>query len=463
MKIKYLLLAVFAYFFGLINISEACTSIPDKTGTVILGKIALKENYKCINTAYLEPVDGYGIHAGIDYKASKGTIVYAPVTGTVEYSKDDYGTVTIKDNQHKVYVISLHLDTRSVKKTDSVIAGVTQIGTVGGTGLGGKKDAFGPHLHIEVVSIGNKQGNSGVDRTWGRPYDDESKATIESQTIDPDTIYNFKAEFHGAGSLISPADTRYGGNFDFDAIHGNGKNALAVFQWYYTSEQCKHIDIALKDMEYPYPVKIRSGQWSNRANDSYYIAHLPVSIDASSNNSDYPWNVTAVTFYMPPQGTLEAKCSISSKVGNPVKITETQPESQGIVLDNDWIWNGNGSLISTINRKGYGTTKDVVNLAGNKAAAFFQWQKSSSCKNIQISSEVSGNYKLRLRGWNTSPTLTENRILARDVYVFNVPIDVLNAEELAKTSNEGYYLLSVFQDFPVNMSIQNPINVNCKE
>lgn len=290
--------------------------------------------------------------------------------------------------------------------------------------------------------------------SWGVKNRSGSFSSFDNYISSPNT-----PEFHGAGSLISPEKNCYGCNADLDALHADGQAGLVLFQWYHTPDRCDHIDISVSNMSYALPVKIRSGSWDSRINDKHFVAKLPTSIDASGGSS--PWNVTAITFdplTMP--GIVTAKCSVSSKVGTPFSYAPVATETQGIALANGWTWQGNGSLISSLapGASGYGVTQDVVNLTSEKGAAFFQWQKTFYCKNLQISAKIAGNYKLRLRGWNASP---DNRVMTRDMSLSSFATDVLDAGEVSG-STDGYYLLSVYPDISVNMSTVNPINVSCK-
>lgn len=88
-------------------------------------------------------------HKGIDFRAAKGTPVYATASGTIiaagQIPEGDgkYGNAVIIDHgaQHSLYA---HLNSVSVQPGQRVQAG-RLIGTVGETGL-----ATGPHLHLEV-------------------------------------------------------------------------------------------------------------------------------------------------------------------------------------------------------------------------------------------------------------------------------------------------------------------------
>jgi hypothetical protein len=461
-------ITLFAAIFGLVSAVQA-SNLPIQTNTGFY----LPANMWESQTIYFKfgrknPNYQYRCHLGTDYSAAEGTTIRAVTNGIVEkasmfvgnYAGDtpavDGGAIVIKhrrSNGNVFYALYGHVKNIQVAVGDRVSAG-NRIGDVGpyisnGTSL--------PHLHFGI--------NSGLPSYSGyTPYadcadylgfvDPEAFLTNNSPWIDP--------EFHGAGSLISPSLDCFGCNRDTDAIHADGKPGLVLFQWYYNPTYCDHIDIAVDGMSYAKPVKIRTGAWNYRTGDKNYSAILPVSVEAASADSQYPWNVTAVTvdaFSSP--ATVTATCKVSAKVGT--KTAEVNPNPKGIDLENGWTWQGNGSLISTIPSSDFGVVMDVVNLTTAKGAAFFQWQKSTKCKNLNITAGLAGNYKLRLRGWDSSPvsTATKPLILTRDVYLSGSLATVLNYAELAQTQINGYYLLSVYSDINMSTTVTNPINVTC--
>lgn len=91
-------------------------------------------------------------HTGIDLWQPIGTPVYTVEGGDVlaagvinnAYGNTQYGKCVLIDHRNGYYTFYAHLDTITVKKGMSILAG-TQIGTVGATG-----NVTGPHLHFEV-------------------------------------------------------------------------------------------------------------------------------------------------------------------------------------------------------------------------------------------------------------------------------------------------------------------------
>jgi murein DD-endopeptidase MepM/ murein hydrolase activator NlpD len=94
-----------------------------------------------------DPIDGGGrFHKGTDYKADRGTPVYAAGDGVVLFCgrQNGYGKVIYLDHGGGLITRYAHLRDIGVHKGDVVIAD-TQIGEVGSTGR-----TTGPHLHFEV-------------------------------------------------------------------------------------------------------------------------------------------------------------------------------------------------------------------------------------------------------------------------------------------------------------------------
>ena len=85
-------------------------------------------------------------HAGTDFKADRGTPVYAAGTGVVAFAgvKNGYGKLVCIDHGGGIVTRYAHLSAIQVKQGAAITA-ATQLGRVGATGR-----ATGPHLHFEV-------------------------------------------------------------------------------------------------------------------------------------------------------------------------------------------------------------------------------------------------------------------------------------------------------------------------
>ena len=90
------------------------------------------------------------LHTGVDINTATGTPVTAIAGGTVIVSVYDGGWGDYIMINHGNNLISLyaHLDSRSVKRGDTVTAG-QKIGTTGNSGI-----SSGPHLHFELREHG---------------------------------------------------------------------------------------------------------------------------------------------------------------------------------------------------------------------------------------------------------------------------------------------------------------------
>jgi murein DD-endopeptidase MepM/ murein hydrolase activator NlpD len=85
-------------------------------------------------------------HKGVDYRAPRGTPVFAAGPGVVRWArrKSGYGRVIMLDHGAGVETRYAHLQSIEVDAGEHVAAGA-RIGTVGSTGR-----ATGPHLHFEL-------------------------------------------------------------------------------------------------------------------------------------------------------------------------------------------------------------------------------------------------------------------------------------------------------------------------
>lgn len=108
-------------------------------------------------------------HTGVDYSAAEGTAVFAAQDGIVEraYNSSSYGNTIIIRHNDGAATLYAHLLTMLVSVGDSVMSGVTQIGTSDGdpnTTPSAAGFSTGPHLHLEYVPNGQIiQSKSRID------------------------------------------------------------------------------------------------------------------------------------------------------------------------------------------------------------------------------------------------------------------------------------------------------------
>lgn len=94
---------------------------------------------------------GLEFHSGIDIRASHGTGIYAPASGTVVLAgvHQEYGTAIILDHGQDIRSLYGHLSRLNVQPGQRVERG----GLIGWTGNTGRSS--GPHLHYEVLVRGH--------------------------------------------------------------------------------------------------------------------------------------------------------------------------------------------------------------------------------------------------------------------------------------------------------------------
>lgn len=117
--------------------------------------ISLKE-MTAVSSVYSSrdnPVTGTKeFHAGIDYRAKKGTVVVAAADGIVYRAgrNGNYGNEVAINHLNGYETMYAHLNTILVKENQQVFKGDT-IGTVGNTGR-----STGDHLHFEIAYLDKK-------------------------------------------------------------------------------------------------------------------------------------------------------------------------------------------------------------------------------------------------------------------------------------------------------------------
>lgn len=110
-----------------------------------LGEFLLKTKYKGVRANYLTVIRGVGggFHAGIDYHAAKGTMVYSPVKGRVHSVDARRGRVSIVVDGTREFFILMHLSSIGVAP-----GRVVQVGQY--LGKSGSNATLAAHLHVEL-------------------------------------------------------------------------------------------------------------------------------------------------------------------------------------------------------------------------------------------------------------------------------------------------------------------------
>lgn len=95
-------------------------------------------------------------HKGIDIRAYKGTPIYATHGGRITRNEPNFGMIEITGD-NGMATRYLHLSRRTPLKVGEFVKPGSQIGEAGGVGPNGRVDAYGSHLHYEVIdAAGNK-------------------------------------------------------------------------------------------------------------------------------------------------------------------------------------------------------------------------------------------------------------------------------------------------------------------
>lgn len=210
-------------------------------------------------------------------------------------------------------------------------------------------------------------------------------------------------------------------------LHTSSGKPVGFFQWQVNTSGCGNLKIdasnsdtsALSSDEKK--VDITVGNWDTRENDKTFTnVQLPFTLGSSNIGTlnDGDWRVIAVAWksnvsedaYLDVECTDETPTSVSSSAGN------------SVILEGEYKWNGNGSIISHMFRSlanrpadstdwPYGAFKDVAKVwpSSEKPVVFFQWQVwDSGCKQLKLDApDLNSGEKrvnIEVKEWsNTSP------------------------------------------------------------
>ncbi len=161
-------------------------------------------------TQYKNGSDPYaaGQHRGVDIAAPAGTPARAIVAGKVSYSgrlPDGGETITIRSAESDHLVSYLHLETRLVKRAETVTVG-EQLGRVGATG---RRSSQQPHLHLSVRIASTKSyvdplGLLGPPRVAERPAASPAPTKIEA----PAEIKSLERPASATRPRVAPIEVR---------------------------------------------------------------------------------------------------------------------------------------------------------------------------------------------------------------------------------------------------------------
>ncbi len=371
-------------------------------------------------------------HTGIDYwnsgsfspYAKSNDVIVAAGDGVVEQvnslgGSNDHGfgnNVIVKhklSNGQTIYSLYGHLySIDSSIKVGALISKGKQIGIMGASGNGSLtkwSDAIGRnnvHLHFEMKSVATTSDSSYS--YWGYvpgSPDNYGYYNPNSYIGKIKFVPNPMTYFDGAGSLISPTQAKTGGNNDVAMMQAHasiGLPSTVVFQ-FKKDAACDHIDISSSPK---IDAVIQSKYWSDHLISNTFAGALPMSV---SNKGGF--TVVAVTSAKPLtySVSVSAQCKPASSPSVNTAITPISNEvTQLVTLSNDYYWTGSGSIISGLG-SGTGKTSDFVpTFDTKKSFTTFQWQTTSSCSKLKLSSTSNINVafnsitdnEVGLKEWN---------------------------------------------------------------
>ncbi|MBL8623373.1 MAG: M23 family metallopeptidase [Myxococcales bacterium] len=152
----------------------------------------------------MHPILHYNkFHAGTDFKADRGTPVYAAGTGVVAFAgvRSGYGKLVMIDHGGGVLTRYAHLSSIDVK-AGATIAAAVRLGRVGSTGR-----ATGPHLHFEVRLDDRPVDPTMALKVAALQRTDAAAARLAAWTLTPEAMAQ-KVDRHAPPRAKRPAGKR---------------------------------------------------------------------------------------------------------------------------------------------------------------------------------------------------------------------------------------------------------------
>ena len=142
-------------------------------------------------------------HKGTDFRADRGTPVFAAGTGKVAFAgvKDGYGKVVFVDHGGGVVTRYAHLSSIDVRE-GALLEAATRLGRVGATGR-----ATGPHLHFEVRLEGRPVDPNVAMQVAALQRTDAAAARLAAWTLTP-AAQDDKVDRHDRSRAKKPAKSR---------------------------------------------------------------------------------------------------------------------------------------------------------------------------------------------------------------------------------------------------------------
>jgi len=223
--------------------------------------------------------------------------------------------------------------------------------------------------------------------------------------------------YDGTGSLINADDTKtWGGNKDeADMQVHKGRNSTVTFQVLKNTIKCTHVDIH-SDVDMGQDVIINLKKWDSNKVERSYQVKLPVGKfnekDGISLELKHTWTTIAISSTKPISKVtpIYAYCRNTADELNQNGLKELLPNMTK--LENNRYHLGNGSIISSAGRDGYGIVQDLA-ITSTKYDAETSFQVLSSkdkCEEITLYNynEVSEKLipsdveNILIKGWSSS-------------------------------------------------------------
>ena len=360
----------------------------------------------------------YNGHRGTDFSGGpRGGNIYAAAEGTLDYKIDGFGDGFIGstdgggfgnyvrlDHGNGLKTYYAHMTSGSVtsKSISSNISCSEQIGGVGTSG-----SSSGLHLHFEPRLNGEGfdpyAGSCSESTSWWVDQGTDSPSTTCENSSNTSFWTGNGSIINYHGRLLSQdagTDWPYGIEKDVTMLHTSSGNPVGFFQWQVNTSGCGNLKIDAPTLSSDEKkVDITVGSWNTRENDKTFTnVQLPFTLGSSNigtlNNGD--WRVIAVAWKsnVSKDARLDVECT------NETPTSASSSAGNSVILEGEYKWNGNGSVISHMfrslaNRSStssdvdwpYGAFKDVakVHPSSEKPVVFFQWQVwDSGCKQLKL-------------------------------------------------------------------------------
>jgi len=232
---------------------------------------------------------------------------------------------------------------------------------------------------------------------------------LTTSMIATDSIYD------GTGSLIHSSQQCWGCDRDETVMHPHkNKNSTVTFQVLYNAVNCDHVDIhANTDLGQDVNINLKS--WDDTNVKESYQTRLPVKPWNSKDGislqiSDNSWTTIAISSTKPISNKtrIYAYCRNSIDPLNQVGLETVS--TQMTQLDKGYFHLGNGSLITSATRTGYGVQYDaaVSSKTHNAETSFQVLTNKDTCSEVTVTGTSSKIEEILVKGWSEDTWKTTN-------------------------------------------------------